>query len=72
MSLIAKELAELGLQKGADGFIYWRHDATQHPRNWSYARKFYDTTTVVFLDFFMGVEWPNDSMLSSRQFSPIL
>lgn len=47
------ELANLGLERGDDGLISWRSDSKDHPRNWTNARKAFDTTVIIFLEFFV-------------------
>jgi len=46
-------LASLGLQRGEDGLISWRADSKDHPRNWTALRKTFDTTVIIFLEFFV-------------------
>ncbi|KXX74387.1 Polyamine transporter 1 [Madurella mycetomatis] len=47
------ELAKLGLQRGSDGLVSWRPDSKDHPRNWTSARKIFDTSVIIFLEFFV-------------------
>jgi len=47
------ELGKLGLQRGSDGLIAWRSDSKDHPRNWSASRKAFDTTVIIFFEFFV-------------------
>ncbi|KAK3389263.1 major facilitator superfamily transporter [Podospora didyma] len=49
------ELAKHGLQRNENGLICWRPDSKDHPRNWSRARKTFDTTVIIFLEFFVTV-----------------
>jgi hypothetical protein len=42
----------LGLKLVEDGCLKWKSDASDHPRNWSIARKTYDTGLVLMLDLF--------------------
>ncbi|KAK4233146.1 polyamine transporter 1 [Achaetomium macrosporum] len=51
----AETLANLGLQRGSDGLISWRPDSKDHPRNWTSARKIFDTTVIIFLELFVTV-----------------
>ncbi|KAK1139226.1 hypothetical protein N8T08_001156 [Aspergillus melleus] len=45
---------EHGLDFTADGrHVCWGHDNKKHPRNWGTARKLYDTSLILFLDFFV-------------------
>lgn len=45
-----------GLEYTPDGgLIRWSASNSQHPRNWSIARKFYDTSLIIFLDLFVCV-----------------
>ena len=48
-------LADLGLERRSDGLISWRSDSKDHPRNWTAARKAFDTTVIIFLEFFVTV-----------------
>jgi len=47
------QLARYGLQRGSDGLISWQRGSKDHPRNWSTARKAFDTTVIIFLEFFV-------------------
>jgi hypothetical protein len=47
------ELASLGLGRRSDGLISWGSDSKDHPRNWTNARKVFDTTVIIFLEFFV-------------------
>ena len=49
------ELSNLGLKVGDDGYVHWKKGSLHHPRNWSGWRKAYDTSLIVFLDFFTYV-----------------
>jgi len=40
-------LEELGLAITEDNVVVLREDAPAHPRNWSFARKMYDTGVLV-------------------------
>jgi hypothetical protein len=40
-------LEELGLAITEDNVVVLRKDAPAHPRNWSFARKMYDTGVLV-------------------------
>ncbi|KAK4251846.1 polyamine transporter 1 [Corynascus novoguineensis] len=51
----AELLASLGLQRVEDGLISWRADSKDHPRNWTALRKTFDTTVIIFLEFFVTV-----------------
>ena len=61
----AKVLEDLGLRLVEDDFIKWRTDASAHPRNWTAARKTFDTGIVILLDLFTWV-------INIRYFGPIL
>ncbi|KAH6650667.1 major facilitator superfamily domain-containing protein [Chaetomium tenue] len=50
-----EQLTSLGLQRNSDGLICWLPDSKDHPRNWSAARKTFDTTVIIFLEFFVTV-----------------
>lgn len=47
-----EQLARHGLEMSSSGYIQWRRDCKDHPRNWSAWRKFYDTSTVMFFEFY--------------------
>jgi hypothetical protein len=51
----AESLASLGLKRESNGLISWRADSKDHPRNWSTARKTFDTTVIIFLELFVTV-----------------
>jgi hypothetical protein len=48
----AKVLEDLELRLVEDDFVKWRTDASTHPRNWTAARKIFDTGLVLLLDLF--------------------
>jgi len=48
-------LDELELRLVEDGYVKWKISALAHPRNWSAARKTYDTGLVLLLDLFTWV-----------------
>lgn len=45
-------LTEYGLTTKQDGTVCWRPDSPDHPRNWSTARKTFDTTIIILLEFY--------------------
>jgi hypothetical protein len=45
-------LAQHGLERLPSGYIQWQKDSIDHPRNWSYPRKLYDTSIIIFLEFY--------------------
>lgn len=46
-------LAENGLEFTADEkHIRWSASNKKHPRNWHMPRKIYDSSLIIFLDFF--------------------
>lgn len=50
-------LFEQGLDYTPDGrFVCWGRGNKRHPRNWRSVRKIYDTTLILFLDFFVYVD----------------
>lgn len=71
----AEELAKHGLQRGDNGLITWQPDSKDHPRNWSTLRKCFDTTLIIFLEFFVtvvsttGVSISTTPLLSRELFS---
>ncbi|PLN76058.1 MFS general substrate transporter [Aspergillus taichungensis] len=51
--LLSPHLARSGLQIAADEcHVQWAPANPRHPRNWSRCRKIYDTSLVIFLEFF--------------------
>ncbi|KAL3476608.1 major facilitator superfamily domain-containing protein [Aspergillus californicus] len=51
-----EQLARHGLEMDvATGYIRWQRDSKDHPRNWSLLRKTYDTSLVLFLEFYTTV-----------------
>lgn len=48
-------IKRLGLRLDDDGYIRWRPDSPDHPRNWSAYRKSFDTTLIFTLDLFTYV-----------------
>lgn len=49
---VATALAHRGLDVDASGKVTWRSNSPLHPRNWSTARKTYDTAVICFLEMF--------------------
>lgn len=47
------ELNNHGLQLGNDGFVEWKLDEKQHPRNWIITKKAYNVGLVCFFEFWM-------------------
>lgn len=58
-SLVSDEqVARHGLEIDPEsGYIRWRKDSRDHPRNWSAVRKTYDTSLVMFLEFYTWVQF---------------
>ncbi|OJJ05759.1 hypothetical protein ASPVEDRAFT_138139 [Aspergillus versicolor CBS 583.65] len=55
-SLSDEQVARHGLEIDPEtGYIRWRKDSKDHPRNWSTFRKTYDTSLVMFLEFYTTV-----------------
>ncbi|PMD47633.1 MFS multidrug transporter [Hyaloscypha variabilis F] len=51
-SAVKTVLDELELRLVDDDYVKWRTNASAHPRNWTAARKTYDTGLVLLLDLF--------------------
>jgi hypothetical protein len=49
---IDQRIAEVGLQKADSITLEWDKDHGEYPRNWSVARKTFDTFVVVLFEFF--------------------
>ncbi|KAF2220821.1 major facilitator superfamily transporter [Elsinoe ampelina] len=45
-------MQELGVEVNSAGLMVWRHDCSDHPRNWSSSRKVYDILVVGLLEFY--------------------
>lgn len=45
-------LASYGLVRDEHGFIGWRKDSKEHPRNWPAQRKIFDTTIIILLELY--------------------
>jgi hypothetical protein len=54
-STVATALNSLGLRLEGFDHVKWRRDAAVHPRNWSTARKTFDTSLILLLDLFTWV-----------------
>ena len=54
-----EHLLELhGVEKRDDGSLNWIEGSKQHPRNWSLGRKLYDTSLLIFVEFFtLDLPW---------------
>lgn len=42
----------LGVWLDEDGFIRWKSNPLDHPRNWTFYRKTFDTILIFMLDLF--------------------
>lgn len=52
-SVTTEQLDRYGLEVDAvSGYIRWRKDSRDHPRNWSVWRKTYDTSLVMLLELY--------------------
>jgi hypothetical protein len=52
-SVVVEALHARGLEVNDAGNVDWHLSSCHHPRRWSLARKLYDTSIIVFLEFFM-------------------
>ena len=65
---VHKELDIHGLRLGFNGFVTWKDDEPQLPRNWSLPKKAYNDILVCFFEFWMtaisssGVSFPRRSL----------
>ncbi|KAL8934262.1 MAG: hypothetical protein Q9216_005991 [Gyalolechia sp. 2 TL-2023] len=50
--LLQEQLLRYGLQMSENGAIKWKNGNINHPRNWPWQRKAYDTAVIIFLDLF--------------------
>ena len=48
----SETVASLGLRIDEDGVLKWKSNSSDHPRNWSFRRKFFDTTLLFMFDLF--------------------
>ncbi|KAF9879925.1 MFS multidrug transporter [Colletotrichum karsti] len=48
-------LARYGVERQPDGLINWQRSCKKHPRNWSTARKTFDTVIIIFFEFYTTV-----------------
>ncbi|KAL4936249.1 hypothetical protein BDV06DRAFT_205411 [Aspergillus oleicola] len=47
------QLAQHGLEMDPEsGYVRWKRDSRDHPRNWSAMRKAYDTSLVMLFEFY--------------------
>lgn len=47
-----EQLDRYELELDSAGYIGWRKDSRDHPRNWSFWRKTYDISLVTVLEFY--------------------
>ncbi|KAJ6158003.1 hypothetical protein N7485_010829 [Penicillium canescens] len=47
-----EQLERHGLELSSTGYVQWRRDCKDHPRNWTVWRKLYDTTTAMFFELY--------------------
>ena len=50
---VHKELNRHGLRLGNNGFVEWKYNEPQVPRNWSTSKKAYNDILVCFFEFWM-------------------
>jgi hypothetical protein len=51
LDVLQTHLSHLGLQLDEEGVVRWERSNKLHPRNWPMARKMYDISLIVILDF---------------------
>lgn len=51
-SVTPEQLDRYGLEIDAAGYIGWRKDSPDHPRNWSVWRKTYDISLVMLFELY--------------------
>jgi len=49
---VTNAIKRLGLRLDEDGFIRWKSNNPDHPRNWDIYRKAFDTALIFMLDLF--------------------
>lgn len=47
-----EDLSRHGLERSYTGYIQWKKNSKDHPRNWSFGRKFYDTSVIISLELY--------------------
>jgi hypothetical protein len=47
-----KQVSEAGLQRTKSSRIQWNKQHEEYPRNWPIKRKVFDTSIIVFLEFY--------------------
>lgn len=47
-----EQLDRYGLEVDSAGYIGWRNDSRDHPRNWPMWRKIYEISLVIILEFY--------------------
>jgi MFS family permease len=50
-----QRIIEAGLQRSESNHVDWSKDHSEHPRNWPLSRKIYDTTVIIFFEFYTTV-----------------
>jgi len=53
---IESQISEAGLQRTKSNRIQWNKQDTEYPRNWPTRRKVFDTSIIVFLEFYTYVK----------------
>ncbi|TDZ26744.1 MFS transporter fsa7 [Colletotrichum orbiculare MAFF 240422] len=48
-------LASYGVQRAADGLINWQPSCQTHPRNWTAARKTFDTSVIILFELYTTI-----------------
>jgi hypothetical protein len=48
----SSHLLALGIKTGPDGLIHWASGSEDHPRNWSWRRKAFDTAVIILFEFY--------------------
>jgi len=43
--------SKYGLAITKEGLVFWKEGGTQHPRNWAFNRKLYDSFLVILFEF---------------------
>ena len=54
------QISEAGLQRTKSNRVQWNKQDTEYPRNWPTRRKVFDTSIIVFLEFYTYVKSVED------------
>jgi hypothetical protein len=70
-AVVIEALHARGLEVNDVGNVDWHLTSPHHPRRWSLNRKIYDTSIIIFLEFFMTLASNEGTAIAQTQYDAI-